>query len=131
MHYCMEAMQYHLSPCMCAALYLSQTSTCGEGMNVSAYMVAQIRITDPGRYRQYLAGFMPIFERHGGELLATSAQETVVLEGKWCHPRTVIMRFPSAAHARAWYGDPDYRALAEHRHHSAEANLVMVEGIDG
>jgi len=69
---------------------------------------------------------MPIFQRHGGELLATSAWETEVIEGDWALPRTVLMRFPDAAHARAWHADPDYRALAEHRHRAARANLVLV-----
>jgi uncharacterized protein (DUF1330 family) len=36
---------------------------------MSAYVLAQIQIDDPDEYQNYLAGFMPIFERHGGELL--------------------------------------------------------------
>ena len=39
------------------------------------------------------------------------------------------MKFPSVAHARAWYNDPEYQALAEHRHRAAKANLVLVEGL--
>jgi len=96
---------------------------------MSAYMLAQIQIDDPGEYQKYLAGFMPIFERHGGELLATSKNQTIVIEGSWAHQGTVIMKFPSIEDARAWYADPDYKALAEHRHRSAKANLVLVEGI--
>ena len=83
---------------------------------MSAYMIAQIEITDPDEYQNYLAGFMPIFQRYGGELLATSKNETVVIEGEWAYPRTVIMKFPSVEQARKWYEDPDYKSLAEHRH---------------
>ena len=36
---------------------------------MSAYVLAQIQIDDTDEYGLYLAGFMPIFERHGGELL--------------------------------------------------------------
>jgi uncharacterized protein (DUF1330 family) len=36
---------------------------------MSAYVLAQIQIDDPDEYQNYLAEFMPIFERHGGELL--------------------------------------------------------------
>ena len=96
---------------------------------MSAYMIAQIEISDQNEYQNYLAGFMPIFERHGGELLATSKNKTTVIEGDWAHPGTVIMKFPSPDHAREWYNDPDYKILAEHRHRSAKANLVLVEGI--
>ncbi|HEY5739564.1 MAG TPA: DUF1330 domain-containing protein [Gammaproteobacteria bacterium] len=96
---------------------------------MSAYVLAQIQINDTEKYQDYLAGFMPIFKRHGGELLATSKNPTIVVEGSWAYPATVIMKFPSVKAARAWCDDPDYKALAEHRHASADANLVIVEGI--
>ena len=96
---------------------------------MSAYMIAQIDVHDPEEYQKYLAGFFPIFEKYGGELLATSKGETEVIEGAWSLPRTVIMKFPSVERARAWVDDPDYQALAKHRHRSAKANLVLVEGI--
>ena len=97
---------------------------------MSAYMIAQIEIKDPEAYQNYLAGFMPIFQRHGGELLATSKNKTIVIEGEWAYAGTVIMKFPSLDHAQDWYNDPDYKNLAEHRHRSAMANLVLVEGLD-
>ena len=93
---------------------------------MSAYMIAQIEIDDPEEYQRYLAGFMPIFQRYGGELLATSKQQTEVIEGEWAFPGTVIMKFPSTDAARRWYHDPAYRSLATHRHKAARANLVLV-----
>ncbi len=95
---------------------------------MSAYVIGQLQIEDAEEYKHYLAGFMPSFERHGGELLATSKQETSVLEGSWALPNTVLMRFPSTAAARAWYNDPEYQELAKIRHRTAKANLVLVEG---
>ena len=97
---------------------------------MSAYMIAQIEITDPEEYQTYLAGFMPIFQRHGGELLASSKNTTDVLEGNWGYPNTVVMKFPSMEKARQWYTDPDYQLLARHRHASAQANLALIQGID-
>lgn len=97
---------------------------------MSAYMIAQIAIDDAEEYGNYLAGFMPIFQRYGGELLATSKCDTRVLEGDWAHPCTVVMKFPSMSRAMAWHDDPDYRALSEHRKRSARANLVLVQGLD-
>jgi uncharacterized protein (DUF1330 family) len=96
---------------------------------MSAYVLAQIQIDDPEEYQKYLLGFMSIFERHGGELLATSKNKTTVIEGSWAHPGTVIMKFPNVESAQAWIDDPDYKALAEFRHRSAQVNLVLVEGI--
>ena len=42
---------------------------------MSAYVIGQLNIHTPDAYQDYLAGFMPIFEHHGGELLATGGAE--------------------------------------------------------
>ena len=94
-----------------------------------AYVIGQLNIHDPKAYQAYLNGFMPSFQRHGGELLATSRAEIEILEGSWAMPRTVIMRFPSVDNARAWHDDPDYVELAKIRHQTASTNLVVVDGI--
>jgi len=96
---------------------------------VSAYVIAQITVQDPDEYQHYLDGFSPIFERHGGRMVGRS-MDAEVIEGEWARPRTVIMRFPASEDARRWYVDPDYKALAEHRHRSSKANIVLVGGLD-
>ena len=96
---------------------------------MSVYVVGQLNIHSPQDYEEYLAGFTPIFERYNGQLLATSQQETEVLEGNWAMPRTVLMRFPNAEIARAWYNDPEYQELAEVRRRNADTNLVIVHGL--
>ena len=96
---------------------------------MSAFVVGQLRINDPIEYQKYLDGFLPSFERHGGELLATSKCETKVLEGQWSLPRTVIMRFPNFEAAENWCEDPEYQVLCQIRHRTADANLVVVEGL--
>lgn len=97
---------------------------------MSAYFVAQIEVTDQGRYQQYLAGFMPIFERHGGQLLVTSSKEVEVIEGDWTYGRMVILGFPTLDAAHAWHDDPEYQTLVEHRLASAHTNMILVEGLD-
>ncbi len=96
---------------------------------MSAYFIAQIRINDPEVYKSYLVGFMPIFERHKGELLVTTSQTPEVIEGDWPLPRIVVLKFPDLDHAHRWHNDPDYQSLASHRHNSADTNMILVEGI--
>ena len=43
----------------------------------------------------YTAGFLPNFERFGGQLLVSSKFETEVIEVEWACSRMVIMKFPS------------------------------------
>ncbi len=94
-----------------------------------AYVIGQLNIHNPVAYQAYLNGFMPSFQRHGGELLATSRAETETLEGTWAMPRTVVMRFPSVENARAWHNDPEYVEIAKIRHQTASTNLVVIDGI--
>jgi len=96
---------------------------------MSSYVIGQLNINDPGGYQSYLDGFQPRFDRHGGEPLASSKQDTEVLEGEWSLPRTVILRFPSQEDAPEWYEDPEYQALADIRRRTAETNLVVIDGI--
>ena len=98
---------------------------------MTAYFIAQITVHDPERYKEYLAGFMPIFKRHDGRLRVTTAQEPTVIEGSWDLDRIVVLEFPNTEQAERWLNDPDYQALAQHRHHAAQTNMVLVNGFAG
>ncbi len=100
---------------------------------MSAYMVAQIEVNDPDEYQKYLAGFLPIFERYGGQLLVTSNIETEVTEGEWAYPirgrgraswdvwaapgwlPAAVVSVPpeDAEHVPAWVGKSRHRAVAD------------------
>ncbi len=96
---------------------------------MSVYVIAQLEVHDMVEFEKYLAGFMPVFERHGGKLVGLSL-EAEVIEGNWAMPRTVVMRFPTSEDARRWHNDPDYQTLAEHRHRASRANIVLIDGLD-
>lgn len=79
------------------------------------YLIANLVIQDADRYRQYEKGFFPILKKHGGSFV-TFDDKTTTFEGEAPPPgRLVIFRFPSEAAAKAWYDDPEYQALSEHR----------------
>lgn len=92
------------------------------------YIVAQINIEDRDTYARYEAGFMEIFDRYEGELLAVD-EAVKELEGSWEYMRTVIIQFPDEAAARSWYDSDDYQALAQHRFAASAANLAIVQGL--
>lgn len=83
--------------------------------DLPVYMLANLVVEDPDRYRQYEKGFFPILQRHGGSFV-TFDDASVTFEGS-APPegRLVIFRFPSESAARGWYDDPEYQALSEHR----------------
>ena len=41
----------------------------------------------------------------------------------------VVLEFPTAEDAKAWYYSPQYQAAAEHRKKAAHYRVIMVEGI--
>ena len=72
----------------------------------------------------------PILKRHEGTFF-TYDDNTVTFEGNSPREgRMVMFTFPSEAHAVAWYNDPDYQALSEHRRAGTELKfLTMVHGL--
>ncbi len=93
-----------------------------------AYLVARIRVTDPEKYRDYMALSPAAIEKHGGRFLARGG-EVVTLEGEPEERRVVIVEFPSLEAARAFYDSPEYREARAAREGAAEAQFFVVEGI--
>ena len=94
---------------------------------MKAYVVAQTEVFDRVGYQPYADGFEDIFYRYGGRFIASSQSKTVVAEGSWNPPNTVIMEFPDRSAAEAWLSDPDYVELAKVRHRTARTNMVIVD----
>ena len=92
---------------------------------MSHYLLAQITINDRTEYANYEAGFMDIFAKYEGTILAVD-EAPMVLEGEWECTRTVLIEFPSEESALAWYRSEEYQSLAAHRFASSTGNVVMV-----
>ena len=92
------------------------------------YIVAQIAISDRTRYQEYQAGFLEVFAKYRGELLAVDESVRVV-EGDWPYTRTVLIRFPDEDEATRWYTSAEYQAIAQHRFAGSKTNAVLVAGL--
>jgi uncharacterized protein (DUF1330 family) len=97
---------------------------------MTAYITAQIDIHDQDRYEKYGQGFMQVFSRFQGKMLVVD-ESPEILEGQWAYTRTVLIEFPSAQSAKAWYFSDAYQELADHRWGASFANVVLLEGIAG
>ena len=94
------------------------------------YLIANFVIDDAATYRTYEKGFFPLLKRHDGEFL-TFDDRSETLEGAAPRVgRVVLFRFPSEDKARAWYADPDYQKLSEHRRAGTTLEfLTLVHGL--
>ena len=97
---------------------------------MSVYAVALIHIHDRDGYGTYEQGFMDIFSRYEGKLLAVDEAPTV-MEGEWPWTRTVLLEFPDQAKLRAWYESDEYQALARHRFDASQACVAVIAGLGG
>ena len=51
-----------------------------------------------------------------------------VMEGDWRPSRVVVLEFPSAERARAWWSSEVYRGAKEIRQRASRGNMILVEG---
>ena len=96
---------------------------------MTVYVVAQIKINDRAEYGEYEAGFMPVFEKYQGTMLAVD-ENPEPFEGRWNATRTVLISFPDIEAAKAWATSDEYQAIARHRHAAADTDAVFVRGLD-
>jgi len=95
---------------------------------VPAYLVGIVTIEDAEGFAEYAGQVPEVIARHGGRYIARGGA-VEVLEGNWVPKRVVLVEFDSFEQAKLWYYSEEYQALAEIRRRSANADLVLVEGL--
>ena len=78
--------------------------------------------------KEYSEKMPALIRQHGGILRARAPVQ--LLEGTAHLPgTTVVIEFPSAAQARAWYDDPAHAPLKQLRSSGASFDLVLLDGV--
>ena len=94
-----------------------------------AYVIVEMHITDPERYKAYMAAAPAAVKAHGGEYLVRGGRHEV-LEGDWQPHRMAMLRFPGYDEAKGFYDSESYRLAREKRDGcTAYFNMVLVEGV--
>lgn len=93
-----------------------------------AYWIAHVTVRDDDRYQDYITTARPAFERYEAQFLARGG--TVMgMEGT-PRPRNVVIEFPSLQAAVDCYNSAEYQAAKAIRTEVAEAEMMIVEGVD-
>lgn len=92
---------------------------------MSAYFVANIRITDEVEYNKYLENVESVFSNFNGEYLAVDSNPTI-LEGSWDYSRVVVIRFPDKDSLNKWYYSDEYQAILKYRLSAADCDTIIV-----
>jgi uncharacterized protein (DUF1330 family) len=93
-----------------------------------AYVIADVRaVRDLETLIEYRRRNTDAVADHGGRFLIRGG-ESEVLEGDWPSLRFVMIEFPDADAARAWWESDEYAPLKDMRRAASDTNIVLVEG---
>ncbi len=95
-----------------------------------AYVVVSVDVKDPVRYEDYKKMVPPSLAPYGGRFIVRGGT-VQSREGTWVPKRFVILEFPSAERANAWYDSTEYAPAKALRQATASADLIIVEGFAG
>jgi len=94
-----------------------------------AYVIADVEVLDREAIKEYQKRVPETLAPFGGRFLVRGgACET--LEGDWQPQRVVVIEFPDAASAKAWYNSPAYREVLPIRWRYSRARFLFIaEGV--
>jgi uncharacterized protein (DUF1330 family) len=93
------------------------------------YWVAHVDVSDPEKYKGYVAANAIAFKKYGARFL--------VRAGKFENPegstraRNVVIEFPSYQAALDCWNSPEYKHALSIRASISQSDIVIVEGYDG
>ena len=93
-----------------------------------AYIIVNIDVTDPEPYERYKTMAHATVTAFGGRYIVRGGPAER-LEGAWEPKRMVVLEFPDAARARAWWSSEEYRPAKALREASARSDMILVTGM--
>lgn len=94
----------------------------------SAYIIANVSVTNPSQYEEYKKWSSAAMQAHGAEVCVRGGP-VEVLEGDWTPERLILLKFPSVAAAKAFDASPEYDKARAARQGAAIMRMVLVEGL--
>ena len=95
---------------------------------MSAYVIANIKVTNPERYAEYVTLTPASAAPYGGRFIARGGRAEK-LEGDVAANRVVILEFDSYERAKDWYESEGYHAAKALRQSAALSSLILVDGV--
>ena len=94
----------------------------------SGYVIAQIKVTNQEKYKEYVEKVTSIVEKFDGEYLIRNGEHQVV-EGESNFPRIVLLKFPSYERAIEWYNSKEYEPVKKIRMDYSDGVQIIINGI--
>jgi uncharacterized protein (DUF1330 family) len=95
---------------------------------MAGYIIVDVEITDPERYREYVRSVPPTLEMYGGRFMVRGGA-AANLEGSWQPKRIIVVQFDTVERARAWWSSEEYAGPKALRQSASVTNMIVVEGL--
>lgn len=93
-----------------------------------AYVIVEIKITNQEQYEGYKKLTPASLVNYQGKFIVRGGK-TETLEGAWSPERIVVVEFPTADLARAWWSSDEYAPAKLIRQQNADTKMILVEGV--
>jgi uncharacterized protein (DUF1330 family) len=96
-------------------------------MNMAAYVIGDIEVTDPAAFQEYRDRVGATVEQYGGRFVVRGGRVNPK-EGDWQPRRLLMLEFASLEQAERWYNSSEYKPLIAIREKAARTHLIIAEG---
>lgn len=93
-----------------------------------AYIIVDVNVTNPARYEDYKKLTPGSLLPYEGKFIVRGGK-TETLEGGWTPGRMVVLEFPNAEKARAWWSSDGYAPAKTIRQSASITQMILVEGV--
>ena len=93
----------------------------------AGYVIAQLKVTNPENYKEYVEKVTPLVKKFGGEFLVR-AGEFQIFDGETNFPRIIILKFPTYEMVKKWHSSEEYKPIKKIREDNSECNAIIIEG---
>lgn len=93
---------------------------------MTAYVIGQITVKDPGKWEEYRKQVPETLAPWGAELVLRGTRAKV-LSGQHPHTDTVVIRFPDMESVVKWHNSAAYQSLVPLRRQAADVDLISYE----
>ena len=95
---------------------------------MAAYMIARVNVTDPEKYKNYIALSPAAVAEFGGKFIVRGG-EMRTLEGPHDDRRVVVVEFPDLETVSKFYNSELYQKAKLERIGAAEAHFIAIDGL--
>ena len=96
---------------------------------MAAYVIGSVTVQDPSWLEEYGPAVNAMVEANGGKYIVRDLEPNH-LEGDGAVPTViVVLEFPTAEQARAFYDAPEYQSFKRKRQAGSTGDLFLVAGL--